>query len=241
MRRRAVRVEGALSCPRARPYVRRIVTGLAPTFHSYTRAERLADAAVHVAGLTFGAVAGPWLVIAVADAGGRWATAAVVLYVLGLWGMLSASAAFNLAPAGRAKAILRRIDHAMILAMIAGSYTPFALVLMPRPLGLPLSITVWTLAAIGAAMAVLRPMWLQRWGLVLYLGAGWLLLPLLGPISEALPRPVLELLIAGGLVYSAGSVVHLLRRLRFHNAAWHAFVLVGAVLHWIAVYRAFAA
>ncbi|MCC7273275.1 MAG: hemolysin III family protein [Alphaproteobacteria bacterium] len=212
----------------------------ATTFHSYSPAERRADAAVHVLGVAFAILGGTWLIAATARAGDVGTTASVVVYCLGLAGMIGASAGFNLAPAGRVKALLRRVDHAMILVMIAGSYTPFAANLMPAGLGVPLCIAVWGLAAVGAVLAMGWPRWLQRWGVVLYLGAGWLILPLYEPISAALPPAVMTLLIAGGAVYSAGIVVHLSRWLPFHNALWHALVLAAAITHFVAMAIAFA-
>ena len=80
----------------------------------------------------------------------------------------------------------------------------------------------------------------ERVWLALYLAMGWLLLPVLPSFMAALPDTVLPLLLSGGAVYTLGSLVHARASMRFHNAVWHAMVLVAASLHFTAVTRLFA-
>ena len=97
-------------------------------FPEYTAAEQAADRAVHLIGLTMAPVAALWLLSRAALLIGASAAVAVAVYGVGLIAMIGASAAYNLTPAGALKGRLRRLDHAMIFVMIAGSYTPFATV-----------------------------------------------------------------------------------------------------------------
>jgi len=71
--------------------------------------------------------------------------------------------------------------------------------------------------------------------MILYLAMGWLLVPLLPPLITALPHGVMILIVAGGLVYSAGSFIHTRISWPFHNAVWHAMVIVAAGLHMAAI------
>lgn len=205
-------------------------------FPSYSRAEERADRAVHVAGLAAALASVSWLLARVVPVGSSREIAAVSIYALGLIGMLSASAAYNLMPPGAAKSRLRRLDHSMIFVMIAGSYTPFALIALPPSTGIPLSAIVWSIAAIGVALKLLRPATARdRVSLALYLGMGWLVLAFLRPLLASVPLRVVVLLLAGGVVYSAGALVHLRRSLRFHNAIWHAMVVLAAAIQFAAV------
>lgn len=219
------------------------------TFPVYTGAELAADRAVHLIGLPAAIAATAWLVVraATAPAGIDAArVAALLVYGLGLVGMLSASAAYNLARPGRTKALLRRLDHAMIFVMIAGTYTPFALLgaLGPR-LGVALCSAVWALAAVGAGLKLACPCRVERASLALYLGLGWLVLVVVRPLAAALPDGALALLLAGGVSYSLGAFIHVWggggvgrrRRVPFHNAVWHVMVLAAAGLHLAAVAR----
>jgi hemolysin III len=119
--------------------------------------------------------------------------------------------------------------------MIAGTYTPLSLTALRPGLGIPLCVTVWTLAAVGIALKLARPRRHERLALFLYLGMGWLLVPLLPPLIAALPVGIMVLILAGALVYSAGSFVHTRVALPFHNAVWHAMVIVAAGLHLAAI------
>jgi hemolysin III len=103
-----------------------------------------------------------------------------------------------------------------------------------------LCLAVWGTAAFGIAIKLFLPRRLERLGLALYLATGWMLLPVIGPMVDALPALVLWLLLTGGVVYTLGTMVHLARRLAFHNALWHAMVLTAAALHFAAVAVAFA-
>jgi hemolysin III len=181
-----------------------------------------------------------WLIASIGPLATTKQTATLLIYSFGLVGMLVASAAYNLSRPGRAKALLRRIDHAMIFVMIAGSYTPFALNALGPSLGIPLCVAVWSVAAVGIGLQLASFSRFRRVSLALYLGMGWLLLLVIRSLIAALPGEVLLLLLAGGVVYSLGSLVHTLSRLPFHNALWHAMVLIAAGLHLTAVARLFA-
>jgi len=193
------------------------------------------DAIVHVVGLVGASIAVIWLFV---QAWPVITTERIVtgsIYSFGLIGMLSASTLYNLARAGRLKSIFRRLDHAMIFVMIAGTYTPLSLTALRPGLGIPLCVTIWLLAAIGVAMKVMRKDLHERLSLVLYLSMGWLLVPVLPPLITALPLGVMILIVAGGLVYSAGSFIHTRTHWPFHNALWHSMVIVAAGLHMAAI------
>ena len=117
-----------------------------------------------------------------------------------------------------------------IYLLIAGTYTPFALVALGDRAGLGLLGTVWMVALAGSALAWLRPRQFERTGIVLYLALGWIGLPLLD-----------RLIAAGGMLYTAGVGFHLWHRLPGHNAVWHGFVLAAAACHYFAVLNTLAA
>ena len=206
------------------------------TFPMYTRGEWIADAVVHVLGVAMAVIAGVVL-LAVAVPGGAAQLAALGLYVFGVVAGFGFSAAYNLVSSPRAKAILRRFDHAAIFLMIAGSYTPFAAIAIGGFWGVALLSAVWIVALCGVAMKLTFPGRFERLSIVLYLMLGWAMLPVMGPVIDALSGASLVLLLVGGVLYSLGVVFHLWHRLPYHNAVWHAFVLAAAICHYIAVMR----
>lgn len=203
----------------------------------YTRTEHAADVAVHVAGILFAVNAGAWLLSHVTGVG---VVASVSVYCAGLFAMLSASAAYNLCPLGRARDWLRRFDHAAIFVMIAATYTPFAVNRLPEPASGTILGLVWLGAVLGVTMKMLYPRRFEFANLVLYLAMGWLVVTVIRPLSARMASLDLALLVAGGLVYSAGVAFYLSERLPYHKAIWHAFVLVAAGLHFAAVANEFA-
>ncbi len=195
--------------------------------------ERRADGAIHRIGIA-AALLGAAVLLAQTTETARALVAAAV-YGAGLVAMIGCSAAYNIATAPARIALLRRCDRAAIYAMIAGSYTPFALVGM-GPAGLWLLVPVWAIALSGMALAWFRPGRFERFALGLYLAMGWCGLPALLARAVALPAPSLWLLGAGGAFYTVGVGFHLARRLPYHNAIWHGFVLAGAACHYVAVF-----
>ena len=211
------------------------MTPAPPEFPDHTAAERVVDALVHALGLAGASVAVSLLLAHSEPAATGGQLAALVVYGLGLLGMLFASALYNLTRAGGSKAMLQQLDHAMIFVMIAGSYTPFAVNALRPGLGVPLCVAVWLLAATGVGLRLMWERIFARISLGLYLGMGWLVLAVLPPLAAAVPGSVFVLLLLGGVVYSLGSLVHAQARVPFYNAAWHAMVVVAAALHLAAV------
>jgi hemolysin III len=201
----------------------------------YSNTERLVDAQVHFLGIA-GAVGGcAWLVSQMSGGATTGQIVAVAVYAFGLVSMPVASALYNMARPGRIKARLRQLDHIMIFVMIAGTYTPFALLAFRSPSGVLLLAAVWVLAAIGAGLKVTRLYNNEAVSVAMYLVLGWLFLPLLPALFAALPTETVLLLLLGGVVYSLGSAVNSCCRMRFHAAAWHAMVILAACLHFAAV------
>lgn len=158
----------------------------------------------------------------------------LIVYSIGLVGMFAASAAYNLVSHVGVKEILRRLDHAAIFVMIAGSYTPFALVVGGRA-GHMLLAAVWAIAAVGVAIKLRYPRRFDKLSVLLYLSQGWIVLLALDSITAALSNRALSLLVAGGIVYTVGVAFHLMERLLFHNVIWHIFVLGGAACQFAAI------
>lgn len=204
-------------------------------FPAYTAGERIADSVVHVLGIVASLAASITLIVISIVALPVLTTIAVAIYGAGLLMMVGFSAGYNLVPPTRAKEILRRLDHAAIFVMIAGSYTPFVLVSMPGAWGISLLAVVWSVAALGIVMKLGWPGRFARTSLALYLAQGWAILAAVVPLAQSVSLASLILIGAGGVLYTVGVGFHLWRRLPYHNAVWHALVLVAAGCHYAAV------
>ncbi len=199
------------------------------------RGERIADAAMHVLGLAAALAGCAALALTLPRTTGLGTAVALGLYAAGLLAMLGCSALYNMAGAARHKALLRRLDHSAIFAMIAGTYTPVACI--GGAWGWGLVGAVWTGAASGTALKLLAPARFERVSILAYLLLGWAGVAALDRLLAALPPRDLLLLAAGGVLYSFGVVVHLSTRLRYHDALWHALVVAAAACHYAVVIR----
>ncbi len=205
---------------------------------TYDRAELWADGVVHVAGL-IAALIGVALLMGVAAPGAETALAvALGIYAAGLVAVKAISALYNMWPVSRVKWVLRRFDHAAIYLLIAGTYTPFLVLLDDRGIATILLAVIWLIAVIGVALKIGLPGRLDRLSIVLYLGMGWSGLAAGGVVYQSLSATTLALIAAGGIVYTVGVIFHMWKGLRFHNAIWHVFVLAGSALFYAAIWDA---
>ena len=200
----------------------------------YSTAERLADGSVHVVGVAASLLGAAVLMIATNHLPAA-SIASLAVYGFGLVAVFACSAAYHLATEARLKAVLRRFDHAAIYVKIAGTYTPFAAIKMGDAAGVVLLAAVWAITVFGATAKLLWPGRLVRTSYVLYLAQGWAIVAAFGPFASAVSTRVLVLLVAGGVIYTLGVIFHLWERLPYHNAVWHALVLVASACHFAAI------
>ena len=211
-----------------------MMTDLAAIPRYPTPAARTADLVIHVVGLALAVVGGA--ILLVLSAGNELSRfAAIAIYATGMVMMLAFSLAYNFS-GERLRPLLRRLDHAGIFVMIAGSYTPFTTYVLSGAWAWGMTIAVWSIAGLG----ILGKIFLSRlpdavW-VALYLAMGWVVVIAAQPIIESLSRPALVLLAAGGLLYTLGVFFHVNDgRITFGKSLWHGHVVVGAGLHWVAI------
>ena len=137
---------------------------------------------------------------------------------------------------GRAKAILRKLDHLSIYLLIAGSYTPFCLVTLQGPWGWALFGAVWSMALVGMLQELKPRSAARRLSLAIYALMGWSAVIALEPLAEALGPTGFTWLLAGGLCYTGGILFFVFdERFRHWHGIWHLCVLGGSTLHFMAV------
>lgn len=205
---------------------------------AFTLAELIADGIVHGLGLVVALGAGSVLLTMAIMHTAPDQAFALSVYIGSFVILLTASMAFNLCPTGPLKAWLARIDQAAIFLFIAGTYTPLLTALGDVAIADRLLIFVWGTALVGMALKLLVPQHFGRLAIPFYLAIGWSGVVAFHALAAALPVTALWLIVAGGIAYSAGIVFLLWERLHFQNVLWHAFVVVGATLHLIAIFDA---
>ncbi|NVN84770.1 MAG: hemolysin III family protein [Rhodopseudomonas sp.] len=202
---------------------------------NYDRAELIADGVVHGLGVISGLIAATTLVVLTGVFASAPEIVSVSVYVAGLMAMLSVSAAYNLWPVSPRKWMLRRFDHSAIYMLIAATYTPIITQIKDHAFAATLLCGVWGVAIIGILLKLFMPGRWDKLSVGLYLAMGWSGLIAYESVKESVPNLALWFIAAGGALYTFGVIFHAWRRLRFQNAIWHSFVLLGAACHYTAV------
>ncbi len=207
----------------------------APEGPAYTRRDDIASAVTHGLGAILSA-AGMGVLLALAVLrGDAWRVVSCSIYGASLLLLYLSSTLYHAFPGPRAKRVFQVIDHSAIYVLIAGTYTPFLLVNLRGGWGWSLFAVVWALTAAGIVFQVFFAGRFRLLHTLIYLGMGWLVVVAARPLLGRVPLAGLVLLLCGGLAYSVGVIFYLVRRLPYHHALWHLFVLAGSVLHYLAV------
>jgi hemolysin III len=205
-----------------------------PPRHYPTPAAKCADLVVHVVGLTLALVGGIVLLTLAVKAGSITQVVGVSIYAAGVIAMLAFSTAYNFAN-HRYRPTLRRLDHAGIFLMIAGSYTPFTTQSLHGGWAWGMTAAVWSVAGLGAFAKLFLPHVPRKFSVALYLALGWLVVVALKPMIDAVAWYAMLLLVAGGVLYSTGVIFYVNKKLKFARAIWHGHVVAAAAAHWAAI------
>jgi hemolysin III len=201
---------------------------------TYTRAERLSDAVVHISGLSVVLMAVPVLVtLSVVLRGDAAAVVGTTLYGVALIAMILCSALYNMAEQPHWRAFFRHFDQTAIYIKIAATYTPF--ILLSGGQDMWLLAGLWCAALAGSGMRMVAPDRLQLLAVAIALAMGWAGLFAGDAFFAALSWPVIVLIVTGGVLYTIGVVFFLSERLPFHMTIWHVFVLAASMVFYAAV------
>ncbi|MDY6009579.1 MAG: hemolysin III family protein [Duodenibacillus sp.] len=202
----------------------------------YTVGEEIANAVTHgvaallsVAGLTV------LVAFAVAFSGSPKVIASVSVFGASMIFLYTASTLYHAIPNPRAKKVLQVLDHSMIYVLIAGSYTPFSLIVIDGIMGIVLCVVQWLVAILGISLQSLLLKKSDWVNCLLYLIMGWMVMFVIEPLTDNLQSTGLWLLVAGGVAYSAGVLFYIWERLPYNHAIWHGFVLLGTALQFFSV------
>ncbi|WP_269532717.1 hemolysin III family protein [Chitinimonas sp. BJYL2] len=190
----------------------------------------------HLVGSALALVGMVILIVFASLPGDPWKIVSASIYGTMLFMLYLGSTIYHSIKSPRAKAVLQKIDHCAIYLLIAGTYTPFALVTLRGPWGWTLFGLVWGLAVFGIVQELTLGRRTRILSMILYVVMGWLILIAMKPLVAALPTAGLVWLAAGGLIYSAGIYFFLNdERVPHYHGIWHLFVLGGSFCQYISV------
>ena len=204
------------------------------------RHEEFFNVLTHGIGLGLAIPAAAVLIVKGAGAGPPAVRVGFPLFGCGLVLVYLASTLYHAERNERRKAWLRNFDYSSIFVLIAASYTPVALAVLPSPLGPALVTVEWVLAGAGIAVRAAAPRaygsGMGRLFIAWYLIMGWLVLPAVGPLVRGMEPAAVGSLFGGGILYTAGTILLSSKRLRHGHAYWHLCVIGGSVLHFVLIF-----
>ena len=201
----------------------------------YDPQEELINAYSHGLGAVLALIAAIFLIVkGYGLALGQWIS--LWVYGLSLVLLLSSSMLYHFAQDERKRYWYKKLDHTAIYYLIAGTYTPFLSIGIPTAKAHYLLIALWIISLIGTLFKLVFIHRFQKVSLAAYLVMGWLAVLVMDDMQRYLSRDAIQLLIAGGLAYTVGTLFYALKKVRYSHAIWHVFVLLGAGLHFLAIY-----
>lgn len=208
--------------------------------NKFTKGEELANAISHFSGALL-ALAGLVLMVYYSSVrGNSWHVVSTSIFGASMVVLYLSSSLTHILPMGRAKDFFFNFDRIAIYFLIAGTYTPIALVTLSGTLGWVIFGLEWGLALTGTFMILLRPGEYNRgvntFYVISYAVMGWLILIAIVPVIERLPTMGWIWVLTGGICYSVGIVFYKMVRFPYHHLVWHLLVIAGSLSHFFAVF-----
>lgn len=201
----------------------------------YTLGEEIVHSVTHGAGAVLSVGGLITLLVLALLYGTTWHVLSYAVYGVSMVALFLASTLYHGVQKPRLRPVLRKVDHACIYLLIAGTYTPFVLVAMRNPLGLTMLTIVWAMAVFGI---VYKIFFIDRFVVLTtlaYVAMGWMSVFAWREMVENLSRAGLTFLMAGGALYTIGVIFYAMTKIRYTHAVWHLFILGAAACHFVAV------
>ncbi len=202
----------------------------------YSLGEEIMSAIIHGIGALLAIVA---IILCTAISAHHGSTIGVIssiIYGITLIILYTMSTLYHSLAVNNAKRVFRIIDHCSIYLLIAGTYTPFTLITLPKPLGYYLFALVWSIAILGIVLNAINLKKFKVVSFISYLVLGWVIVFCYQPLRENLAYGGILLLVAGGVVYTLGSIFYGFgKNVKYFHSIFHLFVLLGSILHFFAI------
>lgn len=202
-----------------------------PLSQKQSLGEEIANSITHGTGVGLSIAALVILVVFAARQSDVWKIVSFSIYGATMIALYLASTLYHAFPQPRVKAFFRILDHSSIFLLIAGTYTPVTIGELRGPWGWTLFGVIWLLTILGINLKIFAMGKLKALSVVIYILMGWMVLLVINPLRQQVPPQMLTWMLAGGLCYTLGVVFYVFKKLPYHHAIWHLFVLGGSICH----------
>ena len=207
----------------------------------FTKEEEIANSISHGLGALFGLTALVLMIIFASIKGDAWHVVSLTIYGSTLMILFLSSTMNHSLKPGKGKDFFHNFDQIAIYLLIAGTYTPLALVSLRGDWGWVMFGLEWGLAFAGIIVKSFLPNKYEKgvnyFTMFSFILMGWMLLFFIAPIVREMPTPAVILIFMGGGLYTLGTIFFKMKKLKYHHLVWHIFVLCASVLHFIAIFK----
>lgn len=203
--------------------------------YTYSRREEVANAVTHGIGAALSVAALVILIVFSSMKGTAWHVVSFTIYGITMLLLYTSSTLVHAWKDGKVKDLFEIFDHSSIYLFIAGSYTPLLFIAVRGTLGWTLFGIIWGIALFGVIFKAFFTKKFLFMSTIFYIAMGWLIVIAWQPLMAAIPTGGIVLLVAGGLMYTLGTLFYVWRGFPYHHAIWHLFVLAGSILHFFMV------
>lgn len=202
----------------------------------YSLGEEIMSAVIHGVGALLAIAALVLCTIVSASRGSAVSVISSIIYGVTLIILYTMSTLYHSLAINNAKRVFRIIDHCSIFLLIAGTYTPYTLVALEKPLGYYIFAIVWGIAILGIVLNSINLKKYKLISLISYVVLGWVIIFAYGPLKEAVDWSGVLLLIAGGVIYTIGAIVYAFgKKIKYFHSIFHIFVLAASILHFLSI------
>ncbi len=202
-----------------------------PLSQKQSLGEEIANSITHGTGVGLSIAALVILVVFAAKRSDVWKVVSFSIYGFTMISLYMASTLYHAFPQPRVKAFFRILDHSSIFLLIAGTYTPVTIGTLRGGLGWTLFGVIWLLTILGINLKIFTMGKLKLLSVIIYILMGWMVLIVIKPLMQQVPNSMLWWMLAGGFSYTLGVAFYLFKKMPYHHAVWHLFVLGGSICH----------
>lgn len=204
--------------------------------HRYSDKEEQLNILTHGFGLLMSIVGLPFLIIKSTSFSGFWKPVSLIIYGLSMIILYAASTFYHASKEAKLRRRLNIFDHAAIYVLIAGTYTPFALIILEGTIGWVLFGCTWLFALIGIILKLFFTGKFDKLSTIMYVLMGWQIVFVIKPLMDNFSSNGLKLLFCGGVFYTIGAVLYSIKKLPFNHATFHIFVILGSASHFFSIF-----
>jgi len=203
----------------------------------YSKKEEKLNVLTHAFGLLMSSIGLPFLLLKSLQYNGFWKPLSIIIFGISLVILYAASTFYHASKDPKIRRKLNIFDHAAIYVLIAGTYSPFTIIVLEGSLGWIIFGCTWAFALVGIILKLFYTGRYDKLSTIMYILMGWQIILVINPLIGVFSPEGLRLLFAGGVFYTVGALIYSSKKIKYNHAIFHVFVLLGSTSHYLCVYN----